>query len=106
MASKPVSEKKQAQTDWTILRQLASNVWPKDNTSVKIRVVTALSLLVAGKILNVQVPFFFKGIVDGLNVAVDADTTVWVLAGAAIAGCEWLAVVWLHYCLYLVGHFC
>lgn len=88
VASQKVSEKKQAQTDYTILRQLATNVWPKGNTGVKIRVVTALTLLVAGKVLNVQVPFFFKEIVDGLNVPITSDTAVWTIAGAAIAGCE------------------
>lgn len=88
VASKPVSEKKQAVTDWRILKQLASNVWPKDNNKVKLRVVAALSLLVAGKVLNVQVPFFFKTIVDSLNVPITSSTSVWVLAGASIAGCE------------------
>jgi len=47
----------------------------------------ALGLLVAGKLLNVQVPFFFKQIVDSLNVPITESTTVWVLAGASIAGC-------------------
>ncbi|KAL1405060.1 Iron-sulfur clusters transporter atm1, mitochondrial [Vanrija albida] len=86
VATPAVSEKAQTKTDWTILKKLASNVWPKGNTGVKIRVVTALSLLVAGKVLNVQVPFFFKAIVDGLNVPITENTTVWVLAGTAIAG--------------------
>jgi hypothetical protein len=38
--------------------------------------------------LNVQVPFFFKQIVDSLNVPITESTTVWVLAGASIAGCK------------------
>jgi ABC transporter ATM len=46
--------------------------------------------LVAGKVLNVQVPFFFKTIVDALNVPITSDTAVWTVAGAAIAGCELL----------------
>jgi ABC transporter ATM len=88
VASGKVSEKKQAVTDWRILRQLASNVWPKGNTKIKVRVITALSLLVAGKVLNVQVPFFFKAIIDSLNVPITSDTSLWVVAGASIAGCE------------------
>ena len=86
--SKIVSEKSQAKTDWTIIKKLAVNIWPKESFSTKARVVGALVLLVGGKVLNVQVPFFFKDIVDSLNVPITADTTVWVLAGAAIAGCE------------------
>ncbi|CAK9784553.1 unnamed protein product [Cutaneotrichosporon oleaginosum] len=86
VASGKVSEKKQAVTDWRILRQLASNVWPKGNTKIKVRVITALTLLVAGKVLNVQVPFFFKTIIDSLNVPITSDTSLWIVAGASIAG--------------------
>ncbi|ANB11493.1 ATP-binding cassette Fe/S cluster precursor transporter ATM1 [Sugiyamaella lignohabitans] len=52
----------------TILRQLFKYLWPKDNLSAKVRVVIALSLLVGSKVLNVQVPFFFKDIIDNMNV--------------------------------------
>ena len=85
--SKEISEKSQAKADWRIIMQLARNVWPKNSPGVKIRVAGALGLLVAGKLLNVQVPFFFKQIVDSLNVPITESTTVWVLAGASIAGC-------------------
>lgn len=88
VATQKVSEKKQAATDWRILRQLAANVWPKGDTKIKVRVITALTLLVAGKVLNVQVPFFFKTIVDSLNVPITSDTSLWIVAGASIAGCE------------------
>ena len=86
--SKEISEKSQAKADWRIIMQLARNVWPKNSPGVKIRVAGALGLLVAGKLLNVQVPFFFKQIVDSLNVPITESTTVWVLAGASIAGCQ------------------
>ncbi|WVQ74331.1 iron-sulfur clusters transporter ATM1, mitochondrial [Cryptococcus sp. DSM 104548] len=84
-SAKPPAES-QDKTDWSIIVKLAGNIWPKNNPGVKIRVLTALSLLVAGKVLNVQVPFFFKDIVDALNVPITDNTTVWVLAGASIAG--------------------
>lgn len=87
-ASKAISEKNQAKADWRIIIQLARNVWPKNSPGVRIRVAGALGLLVAGKLLNVQVPFFFKQIVDSLNVPITESTTVWVLAGASIAGCK------------------
>ena len=82
------SEKSQAQTDWRIVMKLAENIWPRNSPKTKIRVLGALALLVGGKVLNVQVPFFFKDIVDSLNVPITSSTTVWVLAGTAIAGCE------------------
>jgi ATP-binding cassette subfamily B (MDR/TAP) protein 7 len=82
------TESTQAKTDWRIILKLAENIWPANSPTTKIRVLGALSLLVAGKVLNVQVPFFFKGIVDGLNVAITPDSTVYLLAGTAIMGCE------------------
>ncbi|ODN94819.1 iron-sulfur clusters transporter ATM1, mitochondrial [Cryptococcus wingfieldii CBS 7118] len=84
--AKPPAPESQDKTDWSIIVKLAGNIWPKNNPGVKIRVIAALSLLIAGKVLNVQVPFFFKDIVDALNVPITDNTTVWVLAGASIAG--------------------
>ena len=87
-ASAQVPEKSQAKNDWSIISKLAHNIWPKGQTATKVRVLGALALLVGGKVLNVQVPFFFKDIVDSLNVPITESSTVWVLAGASIIGCE------------------
>ncbi|CAB4481591.1 ATP-binding cassette sub-family B member 7, mitochondrial isoform X5 [Rhizophagus irregularis DAOM 181602=DAOM 197198] len=76
----------QTSTDWKIIKNLVRYIWPKDDPAVKIRVVTALSLLVAGKLLNVQVPFFFKHVVDSLNIDMSQFGTVWTIAGAMIIG--------------------
>lgn len=51
-----------------ILKNLIQYIWPKGNTKVKVRVLVALALLIGAKILNVQVPFFFKETVDKMNV--------------------------------------
>lgn len=62
-------------------------LWPKDNPGVKTRVVVSLSLLVAGKLLNVQVPFFFKNIVDSMNIDFAATpSTAWAVAGTVVMG--------------------
>lgn len=82
-------EKSQARTDWRIILKLAENIWPRGSPRTKIRVIGALGLLVGGKVLNVQVPFFFKEIVDAMNVPITSSSTVWVLAGASIAGCTY-----------------
>lgn len=44
------------------------------------------------QILNVQVPFFFKDIIDALNVTIDPTTGqgVFAIAGTVIVGCEFL----------------
>lgn len=50
--AKKVSDKEQRLTDWAIVRKLAGNIWPSGpgSTEIKIRVVGALGLLVAGKV--------------------------------------------------------
>lgn len=51
-----------------IIYDLLAYLWPKDKPWVKFRVVSALTLLISAKLLNVQVPFFFKQIIDDMNV--------------------------------------
>ena len=66
---------------------MSQYLWPKNNAGVKTRVVISLSLLVAGKLLNVQVPFFFKNIVDSMNIDFAAtSSTAWTVAGTVIVG--------------------
>ena len=50
------------------LKSLLVTIWPKNKPSFKLRVIFALSLLIASKLLNVEVPFFFKKIIDEMNV--------------------------------------
>jgi len=48
---------------------MAGYIWPKDNLAIKVRVVSAMTLLVSSKMLNISVPFLFKSAVDSLNAA-------------------------------------
>lgn len=57
-----------------ILKDLFRYIWPKGNNKVRIRVLIALGLLISAKILNVQVPFFFKQTIDSMNIAWDDPT--------------------------------
>jgi len=52
-----------------MLSAMAGYIWPKDDPAIKARVVTAMSLLVSAKLLNISVPFLFKHAVDTLNAA-------------------------------------
>lgn len=68
-----------------ILKHLIAYLWPKNNPRAKARVVLALSLLVGSKLLNVQVPFFFKGVVDSMNVDWAAEIgTVGTVVGSMV----------------------
>lgn len=50
------------------MKEMSRYLWPKDNMGTKFRVGLAVALLVGGKVLNVQVPFYFKSIVDSMNI--------------------------------------
>lgn len=52
---------------WKTLKTLGHYLWPNDRRDLKIRVVTALFFLAAGKILNVYVPFLLKSAIDDLS---------------------------------------
>lgn len=68
-----------------MLRSLLATIWPKDNRGFKVRVVVALLLLIGSKLLNVQVPFFFKSIIDEMNIGwADQLGTVGTVIGTLI----------------------
>ncbi|GAB0092612.1 ATP-binding cassette sub-family B member 7, mitochondrial [Sergentomyia squamirostris] len=79
-------------TSTDMVKAMMAYIWPKDDSLVRKRVVISLSLLAAAKLLNVGVPFLFKGAVDALsvlNVNTPADTaltlTTSLLIGYGIA---------------------
>ncbi len=49
------------------LKRLSIYLWPKNRADLKLRVVLALSALVLSKLVNVYVPFLYKGAIDGLS---------------------------------------
>ncbi|RJE20657.1 hypothetical protein PHISCL_07000 [Aspergillus sclerotialis] len=90
-----VGNKQQRKADWAIMKEMAKYLWPKacfhevseliDDWGTKLRVGTALSLLVGAKVLNVEVPFYFKSIVDSMNVDFAAlGGTAYTVAGSMI----------------------
>src|SRR5207302_7138893 len=49
------------------LKGLGPYLWPRDSDELRARVVLALALLVAGKLINITVPVFYKAAVDALS---------------------------------------
>ncbi|KAI3659727.1 hypothetical protein MP638_005201 [Amoeboaphelidium occidentale] len=103
-------EQSKEESDLKQIRSLSKYIWPKGNTKAKGRVLTALSLLLAGKVLNVQVPILFKLAIDNLNTApveVTSSNSLFVGAGTILMGygaarlsasmfSEWKNVVFAH----------
>lgn len=85
LAEKVVSNKEQRKVDRAIMKEMVQYLWPKGDFGTKLRVGTALGLLVGAKILNVEVPFYFKSIVDSMNIDFLAvGGTAWTVAGSMI----------------------
>lgn len=55
--------------NWTLIRQAAPYLWPhsEQTFSGRLRIVTAFGLMLASKVLTVQVPFIFKKAIDQLE---------------------------------------
>ncbi|KIX00959.1 iron-sulfur clusters transporter atm1, mitochondrial [Rhinocladiella mackenziei CBS 650.93] len=85
LSEKGVSNKEQRKVDFAIMKEMVQYLWPKGDWGTKLRVGTALGLLVSAKILNVNVPFYFKSIVDSMNIDFLAvGGTAWTVAGSMI----------------------
>ncbi|KAK3044407.1 Iron-sulfur clusters transporter atm1, mitochondrial, partial [Coniosporium uncinatum] len=65
LSEKNVSNAEQRKADWAIIKEMSQYLWPK--------------------ILNVQVPFYFKSIVDSMNIDFMAmGGTAWTVAGSMV----------------------
>jgi ATP-binding cassette subfamily B protein len=60
------SDQTERQRGLAVLRNVAPYLWPPGEREVKVRVVVALAILVAAKLIAVTTPLFYKGAVDAL----------------------------------------
>jgi len=89
LAEQALSNKEQRKADWAIIREMSHYLWPKDNMGTRMRVGVSVALLVGAKLLNVQVPFYFKSIIDSMNIDFAAlGGTAWTVAGSMIVACK------------------
>ncbi|KAH5170663.1 hypothetical protein HBI24_238040 [Parastagonospora nodorum] len=80
-----LSNKEQRKADWAIMKEMSQYLWPKDNMGTRLRVGLSVGLLIGAKLLNVQVPFYFKSIVDSMNIDfVAVGGTAWTVAGSMV----------------------
>jgi ATP-binding cassette subfamily B (MDR/TAP) protein 7 len=84
-----LSNKEQRKADWAIMKEMSQYLWPKDNLGTRLRVGLSVGLLIGAKLLNVQVPFYFKNIVDSMNIDfVAVGGTATTVAGSMIMACK------------------
>lgn len=89
LAEQTVTNKEQRKADWAIIKEMSHYLWPKDNLGTRLRVGLSVALLVGAKLLNVQVPFYFKSIIDSMNIDFAAlGGTAYTVAGSMIVACK------------------
>lgn len=89
LAEKLVSNKEQRKADWAIMKEMTRYLWPKDSMGTRLRVGLSVGLLIGAKLLNVQIPFYFKSIVDAMNIDfLEIGGTAWTVAGSMIVACK------------------
>jgi ABC-type transport system involved in Fe-S cluster assembly fused permease/ATPase subunit len=85
MASNSTEKKPSVSADegsvFSTVRNLWSYMWPTDRPDLRLRVVLALSALLASKVATTLVPFAYKGIIDSLD-GTNPDSTL--ILGLAI----------------------
>src|SRR5689334_19015290 len=65
----PPRQKGRLKDELRALKSLAPYLWPRDSLELRARVVFALVFLIAGKLVNISVPLFYKNAVDALSPA-------------------------------------
>ncbi|NBV43134.1 metal ABC transporter permease, partial [bacterium] len=71
-------------SDQLVLRRLWRYLWPDGRTDLRIRVVVAISFLVASKGFTILVPFYYKAAVDHLSTPVAMLSVPFFAVGAYI----------------------
>ncbi len=61
---------------WRTVARFLPYLWPKDNKSLRLRIVIAVVLIIAAKGTTLALPFFYKRAVDSMSVAGNAVMTV------------------------------
>lgn len=59
--------KSEKRSHWNTVKALVAYLWPADRFDLKIRVILAMLCLALSKVINVYVPFLYKGAVDALS---------------------------------------
>ncbi|WP_209425691.1 ABC transporter ATP-binding protein/permease [Pararhodobacter sp. SW119] len=77
----PPDRPAQEASGWATIRKVGPYLWPEGETGVKVRVVTALLLLLVAKLVAVGTPLIYRAAVDALAPA-DAGTGWLVGVGA------------------------
>lgn len=78
-------EKTTNRNNWDTAKTLVTYLWPKGRTSLKWRVVAAMSCLLIAKLVNVYVPFLYKDAVDALSMQTELALPLGIIISYGLA---------------------
>jgi ATP-binding cassette subfamily B protein len=81
------------ESGWTTLRRFLPYLWPKDEAGLRARIVVALCLVLAGKAINLIMPFAYKGIIDRMGPGMQQGAGVALALVLAYAGARFGGVL-------------
>jgi ATP-binding cassette subfamily B protein len=67
VAPGPPQQKGRFKDELRALRSLTPYLWPRDSVELRVRVALAIGFLIAGRVLNIAVPFLYKHAIDALT---------------------------------------
>ena len=67
MAADPITEKKSPNAGFAALWRFLPMLWPKGQAELKMRVVAAVALVLAGKAATLLMPFAYKAVIDRMS---------------------------------------
>ncbi|GMT00652.1 hypothetical protein PENTCL1PPCAC_22826 [Pristionchus entomophagus] len=90
-SSQVIVKNEEALSGAQLVKKLLQFAWPRDNPSLRKRVVVAFGLLVTAKVMNAFVPFIFRDIINLYNdkapefLKLTVDTPVAAIAGVGVS---------------------
>jgi ATP-binding cassette subfamily B protein len=77
----PEIDSRRHRSDWQVIKTLLPFLWPRGDTDIKLRIVTALICIALAKVATVLMPIYLQRSVDALSV----DETVTIPVGLIVA---------------------
>ncbi|MEO6113259.1 MAG: ABC transporter ATP-binding protein/permease [Sphingomicrobium sp.] len=65
---------------FAVLWRFLPMLWPKDDTELRVRVVVALAMVLAGKAITLAMPFAYKAVIDAMS----GDKAAWAAAAMLV----------------------
>ncbi|MBP6112870.1 MAG: ABC transporter ATP-binding protein/permease [Sphingobium sp.] len=78
---------------WATMRRFLIYLWPKDAPSLRLRVVTAMALVMGSKAITLIMPFAYKGVIDRMVPGMEASAMLAIALVCAYAGARFGGVL-------------